>query len=155
MSAASARAALIDLASSWRQRSNTYSPGAGILVGCARELDETTITHLSNDTTTDQWASTQLRQALSVFVAAMASEGIPAPQRKRVLNIALHGHPSPETSADDEEFVTALATSLVVLVARWRERAAAPVDSGGMADGERTAYTRAAAELEAVLRSAT
>lgn len=58
----------------------------------------------------------------------------------------------PETSADDEAFVTELATSLVVLIARWRERADVPT---GAADNGRVAYIRAAAELEAVLRSAT
>jgi len=38
-----ARARLIDLASSWRLRGATYSPGAGVLLTCARELDEIVI----------------------------------------------------------------------------------------------------------------
>lgn len=64
----------------------------------------------------------------------------------------------PSTSADDEAFVTGLATSLVCLVVKWRERAASlpadwPVPSGD--GGTRHAYMTAADELEAVLRSAT
>jgi hypothetical protein len=43
-----ARARLIDLASEWRKRGATYGPGAGVLVGCASELDEITVTYLSN-----------------------------------------------------------------------------------------------------------
>ena len=41
------RAALMELASTWRKRGAIYGPGAGVLVSCARELDETTIQHLS------------------------------------------------------------------------------------------------------------
>lgn len=68
-----------------------------------------------------------------------------------------------ETSADDEAFVTALATSLVVLIARWRERADAyersmPADASGLTY-DRSLVTHqvreCASELEAVLRNAT
>lgn len=98
MSAASARAALIDLASSWRAQGALAvacgnASGARVYAKCAERLDETTITHLSNDPTADQWARTQLRQAVSVLAAAMSSEGIPALQRERVVNIVLYGHP--------------------------------------------------------------
>lgn len=95
MSAASARAALIDLASTWRRCGMDVAgqPTAMVYVECAGQLDRTTIEHLSNDPTADQWARTQLRQAVSVLAAAMASEGIPAAQRERVVNTVLHGHP--------------------------------------------------------------
>ncbi len=60
--------------------------------------------------------------------------------------------------ADDEAFVTELATSLILLVTKWRERAATypatwPVP--GTPGADRLAYATAADELEAVLRSAT
>lgn len=59
-----------------------------------------------------------------------------------------------ETSADDEAFVVELATSLIVLVARWRERAGyIRCDATGTTTaGE---VVKCADELEAVLRSAT
>jgi hypothetical protein len=43
-----ARARLIDLASSWRQRGATYGPGAGVLLACASELDEAVIELLAS-----------------------------------------------------------------------------------------------------------
>jgi hypothetical protein len=48
-----ARARLIALASTWRQRGATYGPGAGVLLACASELDTVVIELLASSE--DEW----------------------------------------------------------------------------------------------------
>lgn len=97
MSAASARAALTDLITVWRRASAEHatrraSDRATVYALCADQLSDATIAHLSvTEAAAD--AAARLQRMADVFIAAMATEGVPARQAERVVNMVLHGHP--------------------------------------------------------------